>query len=95
MERSFLYVKNTVKNVSPTFAFVQHVLSLIKEFYTLIFCFQKTERSFIVKQYIFKEYEFKEELGRGSYSLCRRCIYKENGKEYAVKVRLLNVFLLM
>lgn len=39
-----------------------------------------------MKQYISKEYEFKEELGKGSYSLCRRCIYKENGKEYAVKV---------
>ncbi|XP_054717098.1 ribosomal protein S6 kinase 2 beta-like [Uloborus diversus] len=47
---------------------------------------QKAERSFAVKEFIQKEYEFKEELGKGSYSLCRRCIYKENGKEYAVKI---------
>lgn len=47
---------------------------------------QKPERSFVVKEFIAKEYEFKEDLGRGSYSVCKRCVYKENGKEYAVKI---------
>lgn len=47
---------------------------------------KKAERSFVVKQLIGKEYELKEDLGNGSYSLCKRCIYKENGKEYAVKI---------
>ncbi|GFT78716.1 ribosomal protein S6 kinase 2 alpha [Nephila pilipes] len=47
---------------------------------------QKTERSFKVKKFITNEYELKEDLGKGSYSLCKRCIYKENGKEYAVKI---------
>ncbi|KAG8189657.1 hypothetical protein JTE90_018505 [Oedothorax gibbosus] len=47
---------------------------------------QKAERSFNVKKFITNEYEFKEDLGKGAYSSCKRCIYKENGKEYAVKI---------
>ncbi|GIY21377.1 ribosomal protein S6 kinase 2 alpha [Caerostris darwini] len=47
---------------------------------------QKAERSFKVKKFVTNDYEFKEDLGKGSYSLCKRCIYKENGLEYAVKI---------
>uniref|UniRef100_A0A9J7ZDI3 non-specific serine/threonine protein kinase n=1 Tax=Cyprinus carpio carpio TaxID=630221 RepID=A0A9J7ZDI3_CYPCA len=32
-------------------------------------------------------YEVKEDIGVGSYSICRRCIQKSTGMEYAVKVR--------
>uniref|UniRef100_A0A8C7CMU4 non-specific serine/threonine protein kinase n=1 Tax=Oncorhynchus kisutch TaxID=8019 RepID=A0A8C7CMU4_ONCKI len=31
-------------------------------------------------------YEVKEEIGLGSYSVCKRCIHKATGMEYAVKV---------
>lgn len=27
-----------------------------------------------------------QEIGRGSYSVCRKCIHKASGGEYAVKV---------
>ncbi|XP_015925252.1 ribosomal protein S6 kinase 2 beta isoform X2 [Parasteatoda tepidariorum] len=47
---------------------------------------QKIDRSFVVKHFITKDYEITEELGRGSFSVCKKCIYKENGKEYAVKI---------
>jgi len=29
-----------------------------------------------------------QELGTGSYSVCRRCVHRATGREYAVKVRL-------
>uniref|UniRef100_A0A674ATM0 non-specific serine/threonine protein kinase n=1 Tax=Salmo trutta TaxID=8032 RepID=A0A674ATM0_SALTR len=32
-------------------------------------------------------YEMKEDIGLGSYSVCKRCIHKTTGMEYAVKVR--------
>ena len=32
------------------------------------------------------EYELKEELGRGSYSVCRRCIHRSTKVEFAVKI---------
>eukprot|EP00794_Sanderia_malayensis_P000599 gene598-1260_t len=32
------------------------------------------------------EYEMKEEIGHGSFSVCKRCIHKANGHEYAVKI---------
>nr|CAB3265766.1 ribosomal protein S6 kinase alpha-3 [Phallusia mammillata] len=34
----------------------------------------------------FDEYEEKEEIGIGSYSVCKRCIHKATKKEYAVKI---------
>ena len=34
------------------------------------------------------EYEFKEEIGKGSYSVCRRCIHRSSKVEFAVKVSL-------
>jgi len=33
-----------------------------------------------------KEYELKEQIGHGSYSVCHRCIHKNSKLEYAVKV---------
>ncbi|CAK8686112.1 ribosomal protein S6 kinase alpha-3-like [Clavelina lepadiformis] len=33
-----------------------------------------------------EEYEEKEEIGIGSYSICKRCIHKATKKEYAVKI---------
>ena len=33
------------------------------------------------------EYEFKEEIGKGSYSVCHRCIHRSTKLEFAVKVR--------
>ena len=32
------------------------------------------------------EYELKEEMGRGSYSVCRRCIHRNTKVEFAVKI---------
>lgn len=31
-------------------------------------------------------YELREDIGVGSYSICKRCIQKSTGMEYAVKV---------
>ena len=33
-----------------------------------------------------KEFQFCEEIGRGAFSVCKRCVHKETGKSYAVKV---------
>lgn len=38
------------------------------------------------KDSIHKDYEIKEEIGRGAFSVCRRCVHRSSGKEYAVKV---------
>ncbi|XP_054163480.1 ribosomal protein S6 kinase 2 beta-like [Oppia nitens] len=38
------------------------------------------------KERSLNDYEFFEELGKGSYSCCRRCVHKESGKQYAVKI---------
>lgn len=32
-------------------------------------------------------YEVKEDIGVGSYSVCKRCVHKATEAEYAVKVR--------
>lgn len=32
------------------------------------------------------DYDLKEELGSGSYSVCRRCVQKGTGREFAVKI---------
>ena len=32
------------------------------------------------------DFKFLEELGNGSFSMCRRCLHRESGKQYAVKV---------
>lgn len=31
-------------------------------------------------------YDMKEDIGVGSYSICKRCVNKSTGMEYAVKV---------
>ncbi|KAF8773950.1 Ribosomal protein S6 kinase 2 alpha like protein [Argiope bruennichi] len=47
---------------------------------------QKPERSFKVKKSIANEYEFKEDLGKGSYSLCKKgFLYKEKEKNIVDK----------
>lgn len=38
------------------------------------------------KTSIFEEYELKEEIGLGSYSVCKRCVHKATQQEYAVKI---------
>ena len=38
---------------------------------------------------ITKEYDILEEIGRGSYSVCKRCVHKATRTEYAVKVKLI------
>ena len=43
------------------------------------FCFGKTGN-------FLQEYELCEEIGQGSYSVCRRCIHKTTKVEYAVKI---------
>jgi len=43
------------------------------------FCFGKTG-SFA------QEYELLEEIGQGSYSVCRRCVHRSTRSEYAVKI---------
>ena len=35
---------------------------------------------------LFQEYELCEEIGRGSYSVCRRCVHRGTRVEYAVKI---------
>lgn len=32
------------------------------------------------------EYELQEEIGKGSFSVCRRCTHKATRVEYAVKI---------
>lgn len=34
-----------------------------------------------------KEFQFCDEIGRGAFSLCKRCVHKDTGKSYAVKVK--------
>ena len=43
------------------------------------FCFGKTGN-------FLQEYELCEEIGQGSYSVCKRCIHKSTRVEYAVKI---------
>ncbi|OQR66961.1 ribosomal protein S6 kinase 2 alpha-like [Tropilaelaps mercedesae] len=38
------------------------------------------------KDSIHKDYEIKEEIGRGAFSVCKRCVHRSSGKEYAVKI---------
>lgn len=38
-------------------------------------------------------YELKEDIGVGSYSVCKRCIHIATNMEFAVKVLLINLFL--
>ncbi len=38
------------------------------------------------KERSLNDYDFFEELGKGSYSRCQRCVHNESGKQYAVKV---------
>ncbi|XP_022655507.1 ribosomal protein S6 kinase 2 beta-like isoform X5 [Varroa destructor] len=38
------------------------------------------------KESIHKDYEIKEEIGRGAFSVCKRCVHRQSGKEYAVKI---------
>ncbi|XP_071954782.1 ribosomal protein S6 kinase alpha-3-like [Antedon mediterranea] len=33
-----------------------------------------------------EEYDLKQDIGLGSYSVCKRCIHKATGQEYAVKI---------
>lgn len=35
---------------------------------------------------ILEEYDIKQEIGRGSFSVCKKCIHKASGGEYAVKI---------
>ena len=34
-----------------------------------------------------KDFDILEELGKGSFSKCCRCIHRESGKQYAIKVK--------
>ena len=43
------------------------------------FCFGKTGN-------FLQEYELCEEIGQGSYSICKRCIHKATKVEFAVKI---------
>uniref|UniRef100_A0A915Q7Z3 Ribosomal protein S6 kinase n=1 Tax=Setaria digitata TaxID=48799 RepID=A0A915Q7Z3_9BILA len=40
----------------------------------------------VEKTYIFDEYSFKENLGVGSFSVCKKCVHKKSGAEFAVKI---------
>jgi len=42
---------------------------------------------------IHDEYEIREEIGRGSYSVCKKCIHRATRIEYAVKVREYKLFI--
>lgn len=35
------------------------------------------------------DFKFMEQIGRGGFSYCHRCIHLDTGKQYAVKVKLL------
>ena len=37
------------------------------------------------------EYDLKEELGIGTYSICKKCVHKVNGQEFAVKVHFIRL----
>ncbi|CAH1799748.1 unnamed protein product [Owenia fusiformis] len=40
----------------------------------------------VKKKAFTEEYDMKEDIGTGSYSICKRCIHKTTGQEYAVKI---------
>jgi hypothetical protein len=61
--------------VAPIFERVQEVL----------------KHSYIKQNKLTDEYEVEEQIGTGSFSICRRCVHKVSRAEYAVKV---SVFLL-
>lgn len=40
-----------------------------------------------MKAYQFTDdYELKEEIGVGSFAICKRCVNRKDGRSYAVKV---------
>jgi ribosomal protein S6 kinase alpha-1/2/3/6 len=56
--------------VAPIFERVQEVL----------------KHSYIKQNKLTDEYEVEEQIGTGSFSICRRCVHKVSRAEYAVKV---------
>ena len=48
------------------------------------FCFQRL--SGVKPTSVCDEYDLCEEIGRGSYSICKRCVHKATRMEYAVKI---------
>lgn len=40
----------------------------------------------VSKQAFHETYELKEELGKGAFSIVRRCVHKETRLEYAAKI---------
>ncbi|KAL0276155.1 UNVERIFIED_CONTAM: hypothetical protein PYX00_003784 [Menopon gallinae] len=45
-----------------------------------------TKLKFVKPNSIHDEYEIREEIGRGSYSVCRKCLHRTTRLEYAVKI---------
>ncbi|KAI6234436.1 Ribosomal protein S6 kinase [Aphelenchoides fujianensis] len=41
-----------------------------------------------MKRSFLEDYELKEEIGKGSFSTCRRCVCRKTGEEFAVKYRI-------
>lgn len=41
---------------------------------------------YVKRNSVTDEYELREEIGRGSYSVCRLCVHRSSRQEYAVKV---------
>lgn len=37
-------------------------------------------------------YELQEDIGVGSYSICKRCVHRVSAMDYAVKVEVLKLF---
>jgi len=46
------------------------------------------KHSYIKPNKLSDEYEVEEQIGAGSYSVCRRCVHRASRMEYAVKVNL-------
>lgn len=43
---------------------------------------------YVKRSSVTDEYELREEIGRGSFSICRLCVHRSSRQEYAVKVHL-------
>lgn len=41
---------------------------------------------YVKRSSVTDEYELREEIGRGSFSICRLCVHRSSRQEYAVKV---------
>lgn len=68
--------------------------SPIKKVKNLKLSSTSTYQKAVIKRQFVDDYDLKEEIGYGAFSVCRRCVNKTTKAEYAVKVCAFIYFLL-